>query len=262
MDVERSQVGPFPALVAGEGRPLVLLAGLSPDVGVDAPAMRRVHRATMQAVVGAGRIHYLNRRRGLRRGTTMAGLAAEHAEALRSTFGGPVDVLGMSTGGSIAQQLAADHPDVVRRLVLVATGCRLPEPARREQMEAAVAIRAGRPRRAFAALGASLGPRPLSWVLRVVAGIGGPRLFPDRAGLADMATTIEAEDAFDLAACPPIAAPTLLIGGGRDPYYPTALFEETAALIPDSRLDLHAGRGHVGVLGVPGLAATIAAFLA
>lgn len=262
MDVERTQIGAFPALVAGEGRPLVVLAGLSPDVGVDAPAMRRVHRGTIAAFVGAGRVHYVNRRRGLDRGTTMAGLASEYAGALRSTFDGPVDLAGMSTGGSIAQQLAADHPDVVRRLILVATGCRLTPDARREQRDAAVAVRSGSPRRAFAELGASLGPRPLSWVLRVVAGIGGPRLFPDRAGLEDMATTIEAEDAFDLAACPPIAAPTLLIGGDRDPYYPRELFEETASLIPDCRLDLHPGRGHVGVLAVPGLAGTMRAFLA
>ncbi|MEV4899445.1 LuxR C-terminal-related transcriptional regulator, partial [Nonomuraea sp. NPDC055795] len=34
-------------------------------------------------------------------------------------FGGPVDVLGMSSGGSLALQLAADHPEAVRRVVRV-----------------------------------------------------------------------------------------------------------------------------------------------
>jgi pimeloyl-ACP methyl ester carboxylesterase len=52
---------------------------------------------------------------------SMAALAAEHADALREAFAEPVDLLGMSTGGSIAQQLAAEHPRVVRRLVLVST---------------------------------------------------------------------------------------------------------------------------------------------
>jgi pimeloyl-ACP methyl ester carboxylesterase len=41
----------------------------------------------------------------------MAALAGEQAEGIQVRFGGrPVDVLGVSTGGSIAQQLAADHP--------------------------------------------------------------------------------------------------------------------------------------------------------
>ena len=41
------------------------------------------------------------------------------------TSGTHVDVVGTSTGGSIAQQLAADHPETVRRLALLSTACRL-----------------------------------------------------------------------------------------------------------------------------------------
>ena len=64
------------------------------------------------------------------------------------TFAGPVDLLGMSTGGSIAQQIAAQHPDVVRRLVLVSTGCRLgPRPSRvQRQSRSARARRSDRAR--------------------------------------------------------------------------------------------------------------------
>ncbi|MGW0007317.1 alpha/beta fold hydrolase [Nocardia grenadensis] len=49
----------------------------------------------------------------------MAGLGDEHADALRAEFGEPVVVLGVSSGGSIALQLAAEHPDVVRKLGVV-----------------------------------------------------------------------------------------------------------------------------------------------
>ena len=54
-------------------------------------------------------------------GMSFQALVAEHAAALRENFDRPVDLYGVSTGGSIAQQLAAEHPHLVRRLLLVST---------------------------------------------------------------------------------------------------------------------------------------------
>jgi pimeloyl-ACP methyl ester carboxylesterase len=51
----------------------------------------------------------------------LASLAARVAEQIRSG-GGPAVVIGHSTGGAIALQLALDHPDVVTALVLLGTG--------------------------------------------------------------------------------------------------------------------------------------------
>jgi pimeloyl-ACP methyl ester carboxylesterase len=71
--------------------------------------------------------------------------------------------------------------------------------------------------------------------------LAGPMVMRDD----DAATTIEAEDAFDLALCrAPIRAPTLILAGREDRFYAPELFEETARLIPGSRLCLLDGRGH------------------
>jgi pimeloyl-ACP methyl ester carboxylesterase len=75
-------------------------------------------------------VWWVNRRTGLAAGVTMAELAADYAEGISRWFVGPIDVLGVSTGGSVALQLAADHPDVVCRLVLVSSACRLAPHAR------------------------------------------------------------------------------------------------------------------------------------
>jgi pimeloyl-ACP methyl ester carboxylesterase len=78
-----------------------------------------------------------------------------------------------------------------------------------------------------------------------------------------MATTIEAEDAFDLAACQsPIRAPTLILAGGADRFYSPELFAETARLIPDSRFRVFEGRGHITVTTHPEWAGEIERFLA
>jgi pimeloyl-ACP methyl ester carboxylesterase len=54
-----------------------------------------------------------------------------------------------------------------------------------------------------------------------------------------MATTIEAEDGFDLSLCrAPIKARTLILAGRDDRFYSPQLFKETARLIPDSELRL------------------------
>ena len=76
-----------------------------------------------------------------------------------------------------------------------------------------------------------------------------------------MATTIEAEDKFDLAGCPTISARTLILAGRDDRFYSPALFEETAALVPSSRLRLFDRRGHVTVMTDPGFRYQMVTFL-
>jgi pimeloyl-ACP methyl ester carboxylesterase len=258
---ERAQLGPLPALVAGDGPDALLVGGLLPVAGVDGAARRLVEGA-LRPFARSRRVTAVNRRPGLPRGVTMAQIAAEHAEAIRAGFpGGPVDVIGVSTGGSIAQQLAADHPGVVRRLVLCGTGARLEGQIKADQRAVAARVRAGAPRRAFAVMAAALAPsRAAGVALGAAAALLGPRWFDD---LDDLASTIEAEDAFDLAACAaPIRAPTLLVAGAEDRFYPRPLLEATAALIPDSRIETIPGRGHVSVMDDPRLAAAVERFLA
>jgi pimeloyl-ACP methyl ester carboxylesterase len=192
---------------------------------------------------------------------TMAMLAAEHAAGISETVGRPVDVVGVSTGGSIAQQLAADHPDAVGRLVLVSTACRLGAAGKRIQRQVAARVRAGATRQALSLAAAELVP---PWrgrsVAAVAAGAFGPRLFAT-ADLQDLATTIEAEDGFDLAACGVVRSPTLLIAGAKDRFYERELFVETAALIPDCRLSLYPDRGHITVAASPRASAEAMGFL-
>jgi pimeloyl-ACP methyl ester carboxylesterase len=206
VDVRESVIGRYPCLIAGNGDPLVMLAGLSPDTGVGRGPMRRLHEQALRPWTSGRRVFYLNRRAGLPFGLTMPMLAAEHARALRATFGEPVDVLGVSTGGSIAQQLCADHPDVVRRLVLISTGCRLGPSARLAQRRVAARIHAGADRRALAVMAAELVPRWRGhYLAAVLASRFGSRWF-STSDLRDLAATIDAEDGFDLAHCPTIAS--------------------------------------------------------
>lgn len=52
---------------------------------------------------------------------TIEEMAAQAATFIAALDRGPIDMLGWSMGGAVAQRLALDHPSLVRRLVLAAT---------------------------------------------------------------------------------------------------------------------------------------------
>jgi pimeloyl-ACP methyl ester carboxylesterase len=236
-------------LAAGAGPPLVYLGGLLPVAGVDSSLARRTAEVSARPFVDVRTVLFANRRPGLARGTTIGEIAAEHAEAIAALDSGPVDVIGVSTGGSIAQQVAAEHPWAVRRLVLVSTGSSLSPRTRRMQARVAEHVRAGDNARALALAAADVvlgGGEPLA---RGLTPLVWP--FARRLGdLSDLATTIEAEDGFDLARCEgTIAAPTLIVAGERDRFYPGPLLDETRRLIPGSVLMRVPRRGHLTAMG-------------
>lgn len=51
-------------------------------------------------------------------GCTLGDIADDCATLIEVEFGGPVDDLRVSTGGAVAQHVAADHPNLVHRLVI------------------------------------------------------------------------------------------------------------------------------------------------
>ena len=264
MRMERGTIGRIPYLATGSGPPMVFVGGLSFSGGVDATGTETMAASMVKPFARGRRVLFVNRRKGLPRGMTMAEIAAEHADAIRALGAGPVDVAGVSTGGSIVQQMAADHPDVVDRLLLLSTACRLGPDGKRLQRRVAARVRRGALREAIAVAMTGIVPPGRGQIpAAALARLAGPRLLAGGDDLTDMATTIEAEDEFDLAKCAsPIRAPTLILAGSDDRWYSPELFAETARLIPGSRLRVFEGRGHVTVGRDPGFKQEIERFVA
>jgi pimeloyl-ACP methyl ester carboxylesterase len=197
----------------------------------------------------------------------MTDIAANYATALRQAFEAPVDVAGLSTGGSVALQLAIDHPELVKRLVVVASAYRLGAPARRSQRRMATLAAAGRRRQVDWALGRSMGrSRASSLAAGALYWLAGPLLFGTAADPSDMIATIEAEDGFDVGQrLGAIKVPTLVVGGAKDQFYQAngeRLIAETAARIHGARLVLYERRGHAGTFLDRRLPRDVLAFLA
>lgn len=262
VNVERGVIGAIPYAAVGSGPPLVVCPGLWPATGVAGAGFVRVALAPVRGLAAWRRLIVLNRRAGLPAGLTMGDLAAEYADAITAHLDAPLDVVGTSTGGSIAQQLAADHSDAVRRLVVLSAACRLGPLGRDQQARMAAELRMGQTRAAVSVAAAGLAPAGLRAVIRGLGWVAARRVIPTAQAAADLAATLEAEDGFDLAACErAIEARTLIIGGGKDRFYGDDLFRETAALIPHSQLQMFPQYGHARAASDRRAQAMIAGFL-
>jgi pimeloyl-ACP methyl ester carboxylesterase len=190
----------------------------------------------------------VTRKPGLPSGYSMQNMADDYAAMIQEEFGGPVDVIGASTGGSIVQHFAADHPDLVRRLVLHSSAHTLGEAGKAVQWRIGELARQGHRREASTTmLGMILPPagikRSVGKLAVWIAGFMLALILPK--DLSDLVITIEAEDRHHFKdRLSEITAPTLVVAGDKDPFYSVTLFRETAEGIPHARLILYQGMGH------------------
>jgi pimeloyl-ACP methyl ester carboxylesterase len=194
-------------------------------------------------------VYIVNRKNGLPDGYTMKNMADDYAEFIKTELGGPIDVLGISTGGSIIQHFAADHPDLVRKLVIHSSAYTLTESANETQLRAGRFARQGNWRAVYATLFSDMLPSQgvLKYALKPVLWLGSTLMGTLAApkGSVDMAVTVEAESHHNfIDRLGQITAPTLVVAGDQDPFYTEQLFRDTAAGIPNARLILYKGMGH------------------
>ncbi|HEY2589207.1 MAG TPA: alpha/beta fold hydrolase [Tepidisphaeraceae bacterium] len=243
----------FPGVVVGKGPPLVLFPGMSRR-----PETRQLPYAGLARITNR-RVYVLNRPAGLHRGLTMRDLAARHADALAERFADPVDLIGISTGGAIALQLAADHPGRVNRLIIAAAASWLGDEGRSKLRRYADEIARGRS--GAMVLASVLAPRGGEWLMVPMHWVA--HQFEKRWDPNDLLATIDAEAGFDVTPrLGEIRSPTLLIAGGRDRAFPPELVRATAAGIPGSRLIVYPKAGHLGTMMNRHFGRDVAGFLA
>jgi pimeloyl-ACP methyl ester carboxylesterase len=240
---------------AGSGQPLVLVNGFGTRLETWRPFAQRLSQSRhliMFDVPGAGGWH---QSRPPRRMPALAQLVVELCDALGHAR---VDVLGYSWGGALAQQLARDAPERVRRLVLVASspgvGGPLPSPGVLMLVSSPLAY---------------LSKTYLECVAPVIFGgearRGGALSRPDLGrwlhfspGLTDCLQQMYAISWWtSLPWLHRVTAPTLVVSGTQDPLVPMQNAHLLARRIPGARLELIPGGGHLWMLEHPGASAAL-----
>jgi pimeloyl-ACP methyl ester carboxylesterase len=225
-----------------------MVLGLSPEHEIPQGWQRRMTLSGLAPLTSDFTVFLVNRKRGLEPGASMSDIAGDIASAIEHDIGEPVFLHGTSTGGSLALQLAVDRPDLVRRLVVVAAAYKLGPEGRAAQAELARLTRAGDPATGWAQLIGFMLPDRVRGPAQPLARLATRSMAPDDP--TDLLATIDAEDAFDVGNdLERIAAPTLVLGGSKDPFYSRELFEATAEGVQDGRAHIFEGWGHVRVAG-------------
>jgi pimeloyl-ACP methyl ester carboxylesterase len=251
--------GGLPYFRLGSGPRLIVLRGFTTTHDNPTGMQRTFEIKLLAPLARHFDVYAVNRAPGLAHGTTMADIARQHAEAFREAFGAPIDLLGFSSGGSIALQVAADHPDVVRRLVLVGAAGRIGTEAAAAQMRYIDAVAEGR-RGAHHLASMKVSSRIGAKVLAPVMWLMDPLARPKDP--SDMVAFARAEDAFDLTGrLADVAAPTLVIGGERDNVYGLDLLRGTADGVRDGRLLVYEKASHASAMTDKRLGDDVAGFL-
>ncbi|MFC0227977.1 alpha/beta fold hydrolase [Serratia aquatilis] len=180
---------------------------------------------------------------------------------------GQVTFIGHSQGGMVGMRLAARHPELISRLILIGSSARAEYPQRVPNWQALrhTLLQGSDAERtsAFKKVQCLVcAPEWLSANDKLLAEELAIMLAHDRMGLtlALDAATISRQDCRPLLAG--IQAPTLVICGDRDIATPFELSQEIAEAIPASRLEIMAGIGHHPPLEAPqALSLLIAEFL-
>jgi len=152
-------------------------------------------------------------------------------------------VLGVSQGGMIAQWLAIDHPDRVRRLVLTVTLCR-PNPTVQQAVAGWLEMAERGDYRGILVDTAERSYtekrlRKERFLYRLIGSVGKPENF---SRFRIQAESCVQHDAYD--ELPRITCPTLVIGGTDDRIVTGEASREIAERIPGSRLILYDNLGH------------------
>lgn len=170
-------------------------------------------------------------------------MADDLAQLIHRLELGPVRVVGLSMGGAIAQELALAHPELVRRLVLVATWARC-DNYTTELLELLASVRRQTEPATYTALLQAVIWTP-DWFGAHLADLSKEREQPlamSQAAFEAQVAACATHDAHDRLG--QIGVPTLVTAGSADMFVRPALTEEVAAGIAGAELEVFEGGGH------------------
>jgi pimeloyl-ACP methyl ester carboxylesterase len=240
----------IPYVQSGSGpHPVVVLNGGQAFVRRPTPARAQRDAKRIARLLPKGRsIHVLGYEPSPPAGYSIATIVDDVARILREEIG-PATVMGISFGGFVAARLAADHPDLVKEMILMVSAHRF-SPEGRRSVDRQIACAWSGDFEGFLDEFGLVFRRPwLNWLLRWRFSQERTRLHETMNDPAAIVRGLNAVAGEDFGGDPSwlahVTAPTLIVGATRDPFFDVAALEETARHIPSARLQLFEHETHM-----------------
>lgn len=189
--------------------------------------------------------------------TTIEGMADDAAKFISSFTDTPVDIIGLSMGGMVTQELAIRHPQLLNRIVLVGTGPRGGSGIEKVTTTAFLSIAKGTLTRSDAKefiffkrnkVGKTAAKAFLARLAERVIDrdtpVSLPAFFSQLKAISKFAST----PAQNLGA---LTHPVLVINGDQDIMVPTPLSQDLFERIPNAKIEIFPDSGHGSLFQYP-----------
>ena len=189
------------------------------------------------------RVHVFGRKRVLPPVYSTKEIAEDVFTAMRHLGIEKASVIGISMGGMIAQHLAAEHPEAVKKLSLVVTCAKNNETLNTAVTRWMELAKAGDHKELMLDNARKMYTesylRKNLWMYRLLGSFGKPRSYDRFLTMAEACLTHDACDSLEK-----ITAPTLVIGGEKDICLSGEASVEIAKMLPNAQLYLYPDYGH------------------
>ncbi len=170
----------------------------------------------------------------------------DYAVMIHREFKGPINVMGVSTGGHLAQFLAAEHPDIIRKLIIISAAFRTSEAGLEIEERAAEYFKQKKYYKTIETIfELIMTSKIIRFISKIIIRLFMKDFFGEVKYPNDFLNELRADKEMNSKEIiRDISAPTLIICGELDKCYAIEDVKYTAQGIPNAKLILYKGIGH------------------
>ncbi|MFO7796070.1 MAG: alpha/beta fold hydrolase [Promethearchaeati archaeon] len=231
--------------------------GNNNEIIIDIEALSFTHRPpsgmvlkqfakSAQSFIDQFTYYLVGRKPNLPEGYLFDKMAEDYAKLIRREFKKPVTIMGTSTGGQIAQYIAADHPDVVKNLVIISAAYRLSEKGVEVEGKSAEYFQQGKYGKSLSTIiDLMFKSRFLKILIKPFLRLLGKKFMGDIEYPNDFLNEVRGDREMNfIDKLKDIKATTLILSGEDDIGYTAEDVKKTAEGIPNAKLILYEKFGH------------------